>query len=72
MKATTTISGLCLEPSYYDSQTMKTKAIALPPPHVLPRGGGNGVFVFVVPIQYLAYADSHHVAVIIGSAQWGL
>lgn len=32
MKATTTISGLCLEPSYYDSQTMKTKAIALPPP----------------------------------------
>lgn len=42
------------------------------PPHVLPRGGGTGAFVFVVPIQHLAYADSHHVAVIIGSAQWGL
>jgi len=60
----------CLEPSYYDSQTMKTKAIILAAP--ICCGVGEGVFVFMAPIQLLAYADSHRVVVIIGSAQWGL
>jgi len=49
---------------------MKTKAIILAAP--ICCGVGEGVFVFMAPIQLLAYADSHRVVVIIGSAQWGL